>query len=631
MRRLIARGSLWSLAVAIALLGTSAQGQDTVRKFDVGPGANAVGRVQTGEGAESDGPQAIYAGRNGEIYLLDQVNGRILNFDGKDSTSPTRSLVLPDDIEPKDMIVTDGNIIVWDGKPIVLDENGSGLTRSLALSRNVGAADENVLSMFGQLDAPELGGAEEAVAATRSIRQSREVLAPRTIRKSVATRGAGGVAAVFTPDGARTSMEISVISKTTQAQISLLALRTREVMGAVELLEIDTLGRSYVLVEVVPSSGMDGQTFVARFAQNSAFEGTYELPLSPDMSLVRRFVTVSPEGDVYFLRSNKGTVDVLGVGFTAAAIPAPAPPPEKGRRTKKGREPEVLYTQPPLSRRSSLPADFVNLRPAIGAVGPLTRQRVIETAFAFEGIKWRVTPANYGSDPDMSCSGLDRIRRPWYLRGAVGSEARGVPYCWGCSGSLAHFAKRISQGAVAGNVCTRDDPRRELAGVDCSAFVSATWGLSTHFTTAMIPSISSPVDPWGMKPGDALNKPNSHVMLFMGYTPDRRAQVIEAATGACNGKVCRNVYSLGALIERGYVPRRYRGLEGDHASAVIAPPGAALAGSKQDRAERPGERRDKSTKSKSTRAEASEQRGDRAAARAKGDDAPRQSSLRRGL
>ena len=70
--------------------------------------------------------------------------------------------------------------------------------------------------------------------------------------------------------------------------------------------------------------------------------------------------------------------------------------------------------------------------------------------------------------------------------GKINQEVRGVPYCWGCHGSLAQFANRVEHGALAGNVCTRNDPRPDVVGVDCSSFVSAAWGLPTHFTTLAI-------------------------------------------------------------------------------------------------------------------------------------------------
>jgi len=117
---------------------------------------------------------------------------------------------------------------------------------------------------------------------------------------------------------------------------------------------------------------------------------------------------------------------------------------------------------------------------------------------------------------------------------------------------------------MAGNVCTRNAPRPDVAGVDCSAFVSAAWGLSVHYTTAAIPAIAKTIEnPWELKPGDALNKPGSHVMLFLRFTPDRKAEVMEASTGGCNGRVCRNIYPLGSLLQHGYVPVRFRGLAED--------------------------------------------------------------------
>jgi hypothetical protein len=127
-------------------------------------------------------------------------------------------------------------------------------------------------------------------------------------------------------------------------------------------------------------------------------------------------------------------------------------------------------------------------------------------------------------------------------------------------------------GMMAGNVCTRNAPRRDVIGVDCSAFVSATWGLATHFTTMAIPSITKRLDnPWDLLPGDAFNKPGSHVMLFVRFTADRKAEVIEASPGACNGRVCRNVYPLASVLARGYAPVRFRGLANETVANVSFP------------------------------------------------------------
>ena len=172
-----------------------------------------------------------------------------------------------------------------------------------------------------------------------------------------------------------------------------------------------------------------------------------------------------------------------------------------------------------------------------------------------------MTPANYGADPDMACSGFSRIRRPWYLQGKVNQEVRGVPYCWGCHGSLANFQQRVEAGTKAGNVCARKRTalrrrRRGLFRVRQRGMGAL--GALHHRRDSL--DRQDGREPWDLKPGDALNKPGSHVMLFLRFTPDRKAEVMESSTGGCNGRVCRNVYPLASLLQRGYVPVRFRGL-----------------------------------------------------------------------
>jgi hypothetical protein len=52
-------------------------------------------------------------------------------------------------------------------------------------------------------------------------------------------------------------------------------------------------------------------------------------------------------------------------------------------------------------------------------------------------------------------------------------------------------------------------------------------------------------------------------MLFLRFTPDRKAEVMESSTGGCNGRVCRNVYPLASLLSRGYVPVRFKAFADD--------------------------------------------------------------------
>jgi hypothetical protein len=67
-----------------------------LRRFNSGVGADAVGMIDASEDTEVAGPQAIYAGEGNEVFLLDQVNGRVLSFDSKKPAAQTRSFKLPD-------------------------------------------------------------------------------------------------------------------------------------------------------------------------------------------------------------------------------------------------------------------------------------------------------------------------------------------------------------------------------------------------------------------------------------------------------------------------------------------------------------------------------------------------------
>ena len=118
--------------------------------------------------------------------------------------------------------------------------------------------------------------------------------------------------------------------------------------------EVDRNGRMYVFAENIPASGGKAGAFVARYSPTGALEGIYELPLI-NVPLSRRFVAVSVNGDVYFLRTQSGGVEILGVGFRpvqgnkvidirTAAAPPPAAVPAH----------EPITAVRPLTRQRSL-------------------------------------------------------------------------------------------------------------------------------------------------------------------------------------------------------------------------------------------------------------------------------------
>jgi len=536
--------------LSIAAGGSAAADNTVVKRFSNGTTHNSVGIVDAREDAPQDGPQAIYAADDGSLYLLDQVNGRILRFDARAPGAPVQSLELPEQMQPTDMVIRRGSVYVWDGAPQALLPTGrdDAPVRGLTQTRSSEAPDDFTLSTFAQMGSQALDSPAELLGEqTRAITASR-----KPARQFIASRGRGSIIADVTTGDKPNSAQVDVREQVSNTEIAKLRLRVRDRIGVVEFLEIDNSGRMFVLTENIPnSSKRAAAAFVVRFSPQGVQESVYDIPLQESVALSRRFIAISPDGDVYFLRSRKSEVDVVGVGSRTVRSTA-------------------VIDNPSLPRLADNEARIAGKGP-LAAVRPLTRQQVVQTAFGFEGLQWRLTPANYGPDPDTTCTGFNRIRRPGYLSGKLNQEVRGVPYCWGCHGSLNQFRARIANGTLAGNVCTHNDPRIDVTGVDCSAFVSAAWGLANHFTTAAIPAITTELaSPWDLQPGDALNKAGTHVMLFLRFTPDRKAEVMESSTGGCNGRVCRNVYPLASLLARGFKPVRFNALQDQTVVAAAA-------------------------------------------------------------
>src|SRR5579862_6166421 len=91
------------IGLAVIVLPPDARAEDRVIKhFSNGSSRDSVGMIDAREDAPADGPQAIYAADDGSLYLLDQINGRVLRFDAKKADSTVQALELPQDLKPTD-------------------------------------------------------------------------------------------------------------------------------------------------------------------------------------------------------------------------------------------------------------------------------------------------------------------------------------------------------------------------------------------------------------------------------------------------------------------------------------------------------------------------------------------------
>jgi hypothetical protein len=192
------------------------------------------------------------------------------------------------------------------------------------------------------------------------------------------------------------------------------------------------------------------------------------------------------------------------------------------------------------------------------------RVRMLAIAQRYATHAWIARDVNrfHGDDPD----GV-RVDTPdgGYSEGgwqAGDLENVGIPYQWGGFSTLEEFEQGLAEGKYAGHIPTalRSAGSEHAVGVDCSGFVSRCWDLSEKQSTRSIPSLCYEVDSWeALEVGDALNRFDSHVMLFTGWADEAhtRVRVFEAV----NPCVREGEHPVAALQQAGYVPLRYRPLD----------------------------------------------------------------------
>lgn len=157
-------------------------------------------------------------------------------------------------------------------------------------------------------------------------------------------------------------------------------------------------------------------------------------------------------------------------------------------------------------------------------------------------------------------------RNGWWTPGEVN---RGIPYKWGGFDDPASFDHGIAQGLAAGDVSTPAKRAADnaavstrAAGVDCSGYISRCLKLPEVYDSARLPSICDALpSAQDLKPGDLLNIPRQHVMLFAGWAkPDRSWIYFYETGGIPEWKPAIKTAPLDALLALGYQPLRYKGM-----------------------------------------------------------------------
>lgn len=240
-----------------SFVGAAAAADTVVRQFSIGATSTTVGIAAAGDDVELTGPQALTSDAQGNLFVLDQINGRILRFNPKQPVSDPSILKMPTDVQANDLVVRKSDILVWDGSIRTLKVSNEKSTRGIddgvveleeVLTRDVD--DKFVVSAFAQMGSQPPGSAADLL--DRNTRAAVISKSRQPDRQYVASRGKGSVIADIIPNKGHSSVRIEVQTMDNNETIAQLSLRVPNKLGTVEFLEIDNSDRFYVLGENVP-------------------------------------------------------------------------------------------------------------------------------------------------------------------------------------------------------------------------------------------------------------------------------------------------------------------------------------------------------------------------------------------
>jgi len=195
----------------------------------------------------------------------------------------------------------------------------------------------------------------------------------------------------------------------------------------------------------------------------------------------------------------------------------------------------------------------------------ISREEIIEVAEGYKNHEWYPTEDNifHGIYAGMVVDTPDRntyTTQPENWGWTTGEKNIGVPYQWGGFSSIPDFnltnpkdfndqytGAGLYEDLVhfAGDIYTDKNtvcPR--ACGVDCSGFVSRCWNLPVKHYTRNLEIVAHPIKFEELKPGDILNVPNYHVILFKEFANEEKTEIITIEAGLEEACVYERTYSV---------------------------------------------------------------------------------------
>lgn len=288
--------------------------------------------------------------------------------------------------------------------------------------------------------------------------------------------------------------------------------------------------------------GSDGEGGVYLKIYESVTNNMYQTILESRLSLIdsqgqEEYVRALPEqyknitnqdkiinGQLYSLNAFKNGVELLMT----------AKPDETSTREYTSQLDDVMPV--------SMPATMMGKDPAKN----ITREQIIINAMTFHSFNWTCTEANLLPLPGWVA--------PRFVNGP--GNYTSMPYCWGGNSTTDEYYLGMANGGRVGNI---NAPGPALVpntfGHDCSGFVGLCWGETQKYSTTTIQNIASPINEADLKPGDALDAPSYHIVLFEKRDGWGNYILYESTVFSRFDRVSHTIRPISSL--KNFIPLRY--------------------------------------------------------------------------
>ncbi len=464
---------------------------ERVAVLQIGSGEHEVAYTPDIEGIANDGPASFAIDNQGDIYILDTLNKKVLILkDGKwdknidiSFTNYARDIL----IEEKRLFVLDESNFIYE-----LDINGS-LENSIKLPDGLEAyqivrtyinKNKNIVISDGNSEYEFFGKwNQNSPNITFEYKNN-------------------GKSVCIDKDGKYLS-NISFEEET----------------GGVNIINNDSQENVYLeVIEDVPNSSLVLLESTLRMIdKNGKQVGIARIPLEEYYNYPLKFYNVTDKGEVYIMALKKDCVEIdriiLGKSYQSKM---------KDLKIRASQENEKFQNATDETAQLALRSD----------PGIPTRSLVQSRANAMIDYNW-----TYNSTNTIKPS--TDVTTPDYLSivTSIPQNFTGIPYCWGGfdgvdrssnSGQWSNYQDAMSKGKFAGNVYCSGGWKSGTAGLDCSGFASAAYGFTIKYGTSSFASMGTlKTTPLYM---DYYVKAGEHILLFKSNKDTTTINSQEATT-----------------------------------------------------------------------------------------------------